>query len=162
LFRNLLAFTLTAWLAVLLASGQSRRTRPPAPQLSAPKGAQALVQLEKRILKAIREKNVDALGGMLAADFVYVSPHKRDMMKQEFLRQVKTFPQEIEWLGAEEMKIHIYGDIAVVTGVQNSKVRSERAGVQSGDTAFTDVFRKEAGEWQLVLAFGVDIPPAKK
>jgi ketosteroid isomerase-like protein len=164
LFCNRLALTLTASLAVSLTSGQSRRARPPAPQLSAPKGVQALVQLEKSILEAIREKDVDTLGGILAADFVYVSPRKRDMMKQEFLRHVKTFPHEIEWLGAEEMMIHMYGDIAVVTGVQDARIRSEKTGVQSEDTAFTDVFRKNNGEWQLVLAFGVDIPstPAKK
>jgi ketosteroid isomerase-like protein len=153
-----------ALLAVPPALPQSRRGRPPAPKLSGPTGEKALVELESRILRAIRAHDTQTLGGILAADFVYVSPRKKDLSRQQFLQQVKSFSQEIEWLGAEEMKIHMYNDIAVVTGIQNAKVRSEKTGLQSGDTAFTDVFRKSSGEWQLVMAFGADIAsvPQKK
>lgn len=160
MFRTLLLLILSASFATPALWAQTRRKPAPAPVLRNPTGDKALVELEKQILEAIRERNTGKLDGILAPDFVYVSPRKRDLHKQEFLNHVRSFPMEIEWLSAEEMKIHIYGDIAVVTGIQNAKVRSEKTGVQSGDKAFTDVFRRRQGEWQLVLAFTADIAGA--
>lgn len=162
--RPSLVLILIASLNVPLLYSQARRTPPPAPVLRTPTGEKGLVELERQILEAIRERNIDKLDAILAPDFVYVSPRKRDLHRQEFLNQVRASNSEIEWLGAEEMKIRIYGDVAVVTGVQNSQVRSGKSGVQSTDAAFTDVFRRRQGRWELVLAFIADMPaaPAKK
>jgi ketosteroid isomerase-like protein len=164
LSRFLLIVILIVGLAGPAVFAQSRRTPPAAPSLPNPAGEKGLVELERQILEAIRERNTEKLDAILAPDFVYVSPRKRDLRRQEFLNQVKSSPQEIEWLGAEELKIHIYGEIAVITGVQNAKVRSEKTGLQSADSAFTDVFRRRQGRWELVLAFRADMPalPAKK
>ena len=140
--------------------GQSRRTPPAAPTLPNPAGEKGLVGLERQLLEAIRERNTDRLDSILANDFVYVSPRRRDLNRVEFLNQVKSSASEFEWLGAEEMKIHMYGDVAVVTGVQNAQIRSEKGGPQSSDTTFTHVFRRRQGRWELVLAFGGDVPAA--
>ena len=123
------------------------------------------MELERQFLEGIRERNIDKLEAILAPDFLYVSPRKRDLRRPEFLNQVKSSTQEIEWLGAEEMKIHMYGETAVITGIQNAQVRSEKAGLQSSDSSFTDVFRRRQGRWELVLSFRADMPaaaPAKK
>lgn len=147
-------------LALSSCLAQSRRTPAPAPRLPNPAGEKGLVELERQLLEAIRERNIDRLDSILANDFVYISPRKRDLNRMEFLSQAKSSPSEFEWLGAEEMKIHMYGDVAVVTGLQNAQIRSEKSGLQSSDTAFTHVFRHRQGRWELALAFSGEVPPA--
>jgi ketosteroid isomerase-like protein len=159
LIRTFLILILSACLAVPLLVAQSRRT-PPAPTLPSPTGEKGLVELERQVLEAIRERNTDKLDSILANDFVSISPRKRDLNRAQFLTEVKSSTSDFEWLGAEEMKIHLYGDVAVVTGLQNAKVRSEKTGVQSSDTTFTHVFRRRQGRWELVLAFGGAVPAA--
>jgi Domain of unknown function (DUF4440) len=154
LFALIISFCSSSTLA------QSRRTPSPAPTLPSPSGEKGLVELERQLLEAIRERNIGKLETILGNDFFHVSPHKRDLNRVEFLNQVKSSASDFEWLGAEEMKIHIYGDVGVVTGVQNAQVRSGKTGVQSTDIAFTDVFRRRQGRWELVLAFRADTPPA--
>ena len=159
-FRTPLFLILIACLAPLISFAQTRRTPPPAPTLASPSGEKGLVELERQLLEAIRERNIGKLETILGNDFFHVSPHKRDLNRVDFLNQVKSSASDFEWLGAEEMKIHIYGDVGVVTGVQNAQVRSGKTGVQSTDIAFTDVFRRRQGRWELVLAFRADTPPA--
>jgi ketosteroid isomerase-like protein len=160
LHRIPLVVILAASLVPLFSCAQSRRTPPPAPRLPGPAGEKGLVELERQFLEAVRERNTDKLEAILANDFVYVAPRKRDLNRAEFISQTKASASEMEWLGAEEMKIHMYGDVAVVTGLQNAQVRSQKGALQSSDTAFTHVFRHRQGRWELALAFSGEVPPA--
>lgn len=156
----LIALILAAFITPSFSVAQSRRTTPTAPRLPSPSGEKGLVELERQFLEAIRERNTDKLNSILANDFVSISPRKRDLNRVEFINQTKTSTSEIEWLGAEEMKIRMYGDVAVITGLQNSQVRPPKGALQSSDTPFTHVFRRRQGRWELVLAFSGDVPPA--
>jgi ketosteroid isomerase-like protein len=158
--RRPLVLVLVACLAASVSFGQSRRTPPVAPTLPNPAGEKGLVELERQLLEAIRERNTDKLNSILANDFVSISPRKRDLNRAEFINQTKSSASAIEWLGAEEMKIRMYGDVAVITGLQNSQVRPQKGALQSSDTPFTHVFRRRQGRWELVLAFSGEVPPA--
>ena len=50
--------------------------------------------------------------------------------------------------------------MAVITGVQRSKFQGEDGKEQLSSSAFTDVFIKRNGQWQLVLAYGVELANA--
>jgi ketosteroid isomerase-like protein len=53
----------------------------------------------------------------------------------------------------EDMKVHFYGDVAVVTGRNTIKGRWEDTGSDiSGPYRFTDVFVKRDGRWQCVAS----------
>jgi len=63
-------------------------------------------------------------------------------------------------IGSDDMKVNIYGDIAVLTGTQNSVVRLH--GKHETDRqVFTDVFRYRNKRWLLVLAYSGELRPAK-
>ena len=118
----------------------------------------ALIELEKQFFAAIREKDNDKLNGILADDFAYVVPGQPEMTRVQFLKHVHGLPEPIEWLGADDMRVRILGNIAVVTGVRNMKTRTDAGALTSSDTGFADLFRKNGDEWELVLVHALEMP----
>ena len=157
-------FVLLALSVVLPSVDAQRRTRKaPAPSDTAPRSAAsssdaALVELEKQFFAAIREKNLDQLNGILAEDFAYVVPGQHEMTRAQFLKHVQALPDTIEWLGADDMRVRVLGDVAVVTGVRNMKTRAENGALTSSDTGFADIFRKSAENWELVVVHASELP----
>ena len=135
-----------------------KASQPPSPQGAVRADDAALLDLEKEFFTAIREKDTDKLNGILADDFVYVVPGQPEMTRAQFLKHVQALPDTIEWLGADEMRVKIFGDAAVVTGVRNTKTRNDSGILVSSDTAFADIFKKNGEEWELVLVHAMDLP----
>ena len=55
----------------------------------------AILQLEKEVMAAIKSKNASALGNFLTDDFVYRTHFGAESTKQEFLQSIATIPVEI-------------------------------------------------------------------
>jgi len=132
--------------------------QPPSPQGAIRADDAALVDLEKEFFAAIRQKDADKLNGILADEFAYVVPGQPEMTRAQFLKHVRGLPDTIEWLGADEMRVKIFGDVAVVTGVRNTKMRNDSGTLASSDSAFADIFKKNGEEWELVLVHAMDLP----
>lgn len=153
-----LHFLLALSIVVPLIHAQTHRTRKPLTLPGASRGNDAaLLELEKQFFAAIREKNMDKLNGLLADDFAYVVPGRPEMTRAQFLKHVQALPDAIEWLGADSMRVRIFGEVAVVTGVRNTKTRADSGTLISSDTAFADMFRKNGEEWELALVHAVDV-----
>ena len=54
------------------------------------------------------------------------------------------------------MSVNVYGNIAVVTGLQIAKTAGGE-GEEESAVAFTDIFVKLKGKWMLSLAHAVDL-----
>jgi hypothetical protein len=54
--------------------------------------------------------------------------------------------------------VNVYGNIAVVTGLQIAKTAGDEGEEEKSAVAFTDVFVKQKGKWMLSLAHAVDLP----
>jgi len=66
-----------------------------------------------------------------------------------------------EYIRDEDMKVSVYGDAAVVTGIENLK------GTYKGmpgefSVRFTNVFVRRDGRWQLVAGHGTEIRKSKQ
>jgi ketosteroid isomerase-like protein len=162
--RKLCWLFLVVLLLVLAAPAQTHRTKP-APHKPAATNAEdvrsseeEIVDLEKRIAAAIRHRDTVTLETVLGEHFAYVQPGLPEQDRDQFLKAVKSLPGEFEWLGLDQLKIRFYGDTAVVTGVQNSKVRLKDNALVESDTAFVDVFRRSAGSWELEMVQAVLMP----
>ncbi|HEV2883524.1 MAG TPA: nuclear transport factor 2 family protein, partial [Pyrinomonadaceae bacterium] len=118
----------------------------------------AIIDFEHRLFTAIRDKDDVALSGLLADDFIFRGPGQPEMDKTEFLKSVKSFPVEILEIWSDDMKANVYGDFAVLTGVQQARTRDQGGTEQLSAGAFSDVFAKRDGRWLLVLAYNVDLP----
>jgi ketosteroid isomerase-like protein len=103
--------------------------------------------VEQRWLES--EDRPEVVQSILADDFVHVLPvgfiGKEDQLA--FLRKhPNAFPGSKHF---EELRVRIYGDVAIATGIV-STVRDP--GNKADRTAFTDVFVRREGKWLAVNA----------
>lgn len=117
-----------------------------------------ILQIERDIMAAIKNKDVATLEPMLADDFVYRTHFGAEANKAEFLKSVAAFPVEILSIHGDELKANVYGETAVITGVQHAEARVPEGGLEESSVAFTDVFVRRDGRWLMVLAYGVELP----
>ena len=57
-----------------------------------------------------------------------------------------------------EMKVRVFGDVAIVTGSDDEKSSFKGKDI-SGHYVWTDVFVKRNGQWQAVASQGTLVPP---
>ncbi len=118
---------------------------------------QAILLLEEEIFSAVKNRDTAALERVLTDDFVYRSPGQ-EVARDDFLKLCATFPYNIISIRGEELRVNVYGNMAVVTGLQIAKSIGGEGEEETSAVAFTDVFVKHKGEWTLSLAYGVDLP----
>lgn len=118
---------------------------------------QVLLGIGQEIFAAIQRKDAEAFGRFLADDFVHRSRDGSATGKTDFLLGISELPVEILSISGENERVDVYGDVAVVTGVQRAEWSQDDGaeGVSLG--AFTDVFSRRDGKWLLVLAYNVDV-----
>jgi ketosteroid isomerase-like protein len=150
-----LAALAVACLATPRAAAQEQRAMPDARQPG--RTIEAVLRLERETMDAIRSKDVRALGRVLADDFVYRAPGS-EVNRADFLKGVASLPGRILSVEGEDLRVSVYGETAVLTGVQRSRVRTDDGAEHSSVVAFTDVFVKRRGRWRLALAYGVELP----
>lgn len=144
------------------------------PSAEAVSDEQALVDLERHILDYIRSKNAKDLEPWVAEDFQYSDVAGKTLDREQFLKLVKSVQGDIEWLSAEDMRVRVFGPVAVLTGVQQSRVSNTpseeiakpgAAPPMTARTAFSSVFRRRGSSWELVMVYaadlGVQAPPAE-
>jgi len=118
---------------------------------------QAIYEIERKIFSAIRTQDDETLANIVADDFVFRGPGQPEIGKAEFLESIKSFPIEILQIWSDDMKVNVFGDIALLTGVQQARTR-DNGKEQLSAGAFSDVFAKRNGQWLLVLAYNVELP----
>jgi hypothetical protein len=73
---------------------------------------------------------------------------------------------EIEWLSAEQMRVRLFGSVAILTGVQESRTSpgDSDAVAKPGDappptvrSAFADVFRRRGSGWELAMVYAGEL-----
>jgi len=117
-----------------------------------------VLAIERDIMAAIMNKNAATLAPLLADDFIYRTHFGAEADKAAFLERIASFPVEILSLRGEELKVNVYGDTAVLTGVQIAEARPPEGETEESAVAFTDVFERRDGRWLMVLAYGVELP----
>jgi ketosteroid isomerase-like protein len=117
-----------------------------------------ILQIERDIMAAIKNKDAAALEPMLADDFIYRTHFGAEADKAEFLKSIAFFPVEILTIQGEELKVSVYGETAVLTGVQLADARTPAGALEKSAVAFTDIFVRREGRWLMAMAYGVELP----
>ena len=118
---------------------------------------QAIHRIGQEVFTAIGLKDVESLRRVLADDFVHRAPDGAESGKEEFLAGIAAMPVEVTSVGGEHLKVSVYGDVAVMTGVQRAEWRQGDVAQGISSVAFADVFALRGGRWLMVLAFGVEL-----
>jgi ketosteroid isomerase-like protein len=118
---------------------------------------QTLMQFERDWTDAVLKKDTAVLGKILADDWIGLGP-SGTTTKAQLLADVKSGENKIESQTLGEMKVRVFGDVAIVTGSDDEK-SSYKGKDTSGHYVWTDVFVKRKGQWQAVASQGTLIPP---
>lgn len=109
---------------------------------------------------AMKAGDADGLARTLADEFVYHQPMGTVQDKPGYVRQVTG--GAVKLLSAEryDVKIHVYGDAATVTG--STRVDAEMGGKPlQMDLRYLNVWVKRDGRWQLAARQSAIKPPPK-
>ena len=150
-----------AWLIV---AAQNTNAMSPAPEASdikspiaLPNGnaagsdEDALIQTEHDWGNALLKGDVAAFGRCLADEYILTYSDSTLVTKPMALNDLKEGALKIESFQLDDVKVRVYGDVAVVIGLitEKSKFKDEDT---SGQRRFTDVFVRRDGRWQAVAS----------
>lgn len=138
--------------AVLVAVASSLALGQMADKQAKTKGSveQTVTQLERDWYEATIKKDTATIDKIVADDWVVQTPYGAST-KAETIADLKSgsFNMESGTLG--DMKVRVFGDVAVVIGSDESK-GSYKGKDTSGRWTWTDVFVKRQGRWQAVAS----------
>jgi ketosteroid isomerase-like protein len=121
-----------------------------------------VLRLEREMMDAIRDRNARALEPILFEDFVYRSP-EGEVGRADFLKNITALPGRILSVEGRDLRVRIFGEMAVLTGVQLTVLRADDGRELESIVAFTDIFIRRGRRWRLALAHGVELPtPAQR
>lgn len=147
---------LAAVVLVLAVSCQAfAQAKPAAPAKSA-SVEQELIKLENDWNDAMVKRDLAALGKILADDWTFIDPEGAILTKAQALANLKSGEDVVTSAVADEMKVRVYGDAAVVLG-RNTVKEQYKGKDTSGQYRFTDTFIKKDGRWQCVASAATKI-----
>jgi ketosteroid isomerase-like protein len=110
---------------------------------------QDIDQVEEGRYDAMIRVDVDKLGAILADEFLYHQPSGKVATKASYIESFSSGAVKINGAERYDVKTHVYGDTATVTG--STRVDVEMDGeARQVDLRFLNVWVKREGRWQLV------------
>ena len=109
-----------------------------------------LLKLENEFARAVASNNADALDRLLADDWIIVEPDGSIIDKARFLEVIRSGALSHESMKSTDLKVRVYENTAVVTGLTTSKGKFMGQDFISCERA-TDIFVKQADRWQCVF-----------
>jgi ketosteroid isomerase-like protein len=108
-----------------------------------------IIGLEQKWAEAQKASNVDAIGPMLANNFVIVFADGNVMSKSQALDDTKK--SKMESVDISDLKVTSYGDTAVITGIWKGKGTDGSGKPINQRERFIDSWHKSAdGKWQCI------------
>jgi ketosteroid isomerase-like protein len=108
-----------------------------------------LLAMEKTWTDAIAKKDLKAVGLILADEYMIIDDEGLVRDKATTLNRLQSSDNSISTAVVDELKVHLYGNVAVVTGRQTEK-SVEKGKNTSGSYRYTDVWVNRGKGWQVV------------
>jgi ketosteroid isomerase-like protein len=109
-----------------------------------------LLKLENDFARAVTNNDADAVDGFLSDDWIIVDPDGSIIDKARFLGVIKSGALSHEMMESTDLRVGLYGNTAVVTGLTTSKGKFMGQDFTSCERA-TDIFVKQNDRWQCVF-----------
>jgi uncharacterized protein (TIGR02246 family) len=122
----------------------------------APDTAQAVEARQRAYLDALHKRDPAAIGQFFADDYTYTGVDGQFMTKAQRLESIKRTPPPAS-LDFTDLKVHVYGDTAVVTGHVTSAAGPNGQAINNRTIW---VWVKQGGTWRLAAAQNTNIAPA--
>jgi ketosteroid isomerase-like protein len=105
--------------------------------------------LEMAWRQAVVDNNIPAIDHLLADDYVGITANGTIEDKSQTIAQRKAGTVRVTVLILDDLKIRLYGDIAVVTSIADIQGVNGQSDI-SGKYRYTRVYNRRLGEWKIV------------
>jgi uncharacterized protein (TIGR02246 family) len=127
-------------------------------QINSTENPQQAVRLaQQQFWTALQNKDRQDFEQLLADDFVSRSPGQPNQGRAEFIDTLTGFPTQVHSIGSDNLEVHVWGDIAVVTGVQFAQLKLPDGQEKVNMIAITNIFQEQQGHWVLKLAHAIPL-----
>jgi ketosteroid isomerase-like protein len=106
--------------------------------------------LEKEFAQAVVSNDAEAVGRLLADDWIIVDPDGRIIDKSRFLGVIKSGALSHEIMESDDLRVRLYGNTAIVTALTTSKGKFMGQDFTSCERA-TDIFVRQDDRWRCVF-----------
>jgi ketosteroid isomerase-like protein len=110
-----------------------------------------ILSLESAWNQAEVQHDARAMSMLLAETFEYTESDGRFMDKRQWLDFVTKGVEHYDQLGNSGIEVHIYGDVAVVTGGYRERIKTKNNSVVRGGR-FTDIWLQQNGQWKCIAS----------
>src|SRR5215813_2672148 len=115
-----------------------------------------LTQLLKDLNAAIVKPDIAFLEQVLDSDYTHYRPHGNVENRAQYLENRKTGQVDFDSLVADDIKVRIYGDTAIVTYRSTAKGKDQDGAINE-QRLWTRIFVRHDGHWKLVHSQGTTI-----
>ena len=115
-----------------------------------------LTQLVKDLNAAIVKPDMAFLERVLDKDYSHYRPHGNVENRAQYLEDRKTGTVDFDSLVADDIKVRVYGDTAIVTYRSTARGKDQDGAIDE-QRRWTRVFVRKNGQWKLVHAQGTTI-----
>ena len=117
----------------------------------------AIIDLDRKRMRAMAAKDVDTLESVLADDLVYTHSSARLDTKRTLIQAMVSGTTVYTSVEPSDVKAQDLGDTVVLTGIAQIQVVSNGTPNAFG-VRFTDVYAKREGRWQMVTWQSTRLP----
>ena len=111
--------------------------------------AQMIIELDRKRMTAMAEKDIATLNALLADDLIYTHSSARLDTKQSLIGNMESGATVYNSVEPSDVKAQDLGSAVVLTGVARIRVTSGGKPNAFG-VRFTDVYANKGGKWQMV------------
>ena len=119
--------------------------------------AETVIELDKKRMQAMGDKDLATLEALLADDLIYTHSSARVDTKQSLIANMKSGATVYSSIEPSDVRAQDLGDAVVLTGVAWVKVVSRGKDLDFG-VRFTDAYAKRNGRWQMVAWQSTRLP----
>jgi hypothetical protein len=116
-----------------------------------------IIELDKKRMNAMAQKDVAALKNMLCKGLVYTHSSARQDTKQSLIDNMESGATVYTSIVPSEVKAQDFGNVVVLTGVAAISVNAHGK-PNSFRVRFTDVYENQNGTWRMVNWQSTKIP----
>jgi ketosteroid isomerase-like protein len=118
---------------------------------------QAVMQMEEELRVAITKSDTKTYRRIVGDDYVFTNQDAVVRTKAQVVAAYDSGSLKYESIKFDEIKVHPYGDTAVVTG-RSTQTGQDNGKDIRGQFRYTRVYVKRQGRWQLVATQATRIP----
>ena len=117
----------------------------------------AVLGVQEQFWKALQTRDATLFETVLAPDYVGRSPGEPDQTREEFIATLTAFPFPINAIRGEGIEVHVFGEVAILTGVQVAQMQLPDGKARSSQVMLSNVFLQRDQRWRMVLSHAFEL-----